>query len=232
MSTLPERDTLAADYVCGLLDPAAEREAERLMQHDDAFRRAVAQWRERLSGFDNTADASAPRDTLWQRIETGMSSRVAPASTRQTSWLADWWNNISLWRATALGALAVALMLTAGLVVREGVKPVMVAVLIDGDRAGAVVHVFKDGRAELLPLLDIPVPADRSLQVWTLPSRERGPVSVGLMERAQSLALSLKDLPLTNANQLFEITLEPKGGSPIGRPTGPILFKGLATRTL
>jgi anti-sigma-K factor RskA len=33
-------------------------------------------------------------------------------------------------------------------------------------------------------------------------------------------------------NQLFEITLEPEGGSPNGRPTGPILFKGNAARAL
>ena len=62
--------------------------------------------------------------------------------------------------------------------------------------------------------------------MWTLPSRERGPVSVGLMSRAQTLQLSLKDLPAPKPDQLFELTLEPATGSPTGRPTGPILFKG------
>ena len=28
------------------------------------------------------------------------------------------------------------------------------------------------------------------------------------------------------ADQLFELTLEPEGGSPIGRLTGPVLFIG------
>jgi anti-sigma-K factor RskA len=64
------------------------------------------------------------------------------------------------------------------------------------------------------------------LEVWTLPSRERGPVSVGLMNQARTLTLSLKDLPATRTDQLFEITLEPATGSPTGRPTGPVLFKG------
>jgi anti-sigma-K factor RskA len=31
---------------------------------------------------------------------------------------------------------------------------------------------------------------------------------------------------------LFEITLEPVGGSPTGRPTGPILMKGNAVTAL
>ena len=71
-----------------------------------------------------------------------------------------------------------------------------------------------------------PTPAGRALQVWTLPSRERGPVSVGLMDQARTLQLSLKDLPPPGPDQLFEITLEPATGSPTGRPTGPVLFKG------
>jgi anti-sigma-K factor RskA len=65
-----------------------------------------------------------------------------------------------------------------------------------------------------------------------LPSRERGPVSVGLMDRPRTLELQLGDLPRPSADQLFEITLEPAGGSPTGRPTGPILFKGNTAQPL
>jgi anti-sigma-K factor RskA len=84
----------------------------------------------------------------------------------------------------------------------------------------------------LLPLASINVPSGRVLEVWTLPSRERGPVSVGLMDRARTLELQLKDLPRPGPNQLFEITLEPAGGSPIGRPTGPVLYKGNTAQPL
>jgi anti-sigma-K factor RskA len=68
------------------------------------------------------------------------------------------------------------------------------------------------------------VPEGRAIEVWSLPSCERGPVSVGLRDRARTLQLSLKDLP--RPDQLFELTLEPATGSPTGRPTGPVLFKG------
>ena len=76
------------------------------------------------------------------------------------------------------------------------------------------------------PVLSAWSGAARTIQVWTLPSRERGPVSVGLMDQARTLQLSLKDLPEPKQDQLFELTLEPAGGSPTGRPTGPVLFKG------
>jgi len=96
-------------------------------------------------------------------------------------------------------------------------------ILID---RGAVVQAFADGRVVLVPFAGINVPPGRALEVWTLPSRERGPVSVGLMSQARTLQLSLKDLPAPGPDQLFEITLEPATGSPTGRPTGPVLFKG------
>ena len=87
-------------------------------------------------------------------------------------------------------------------------------------------EIFGSDDYVLLPLTSINVPEGKALEVWTLPSRERGPVSVGLMNQARTLTLSLKDLPMPRPDQLFEITLEPATGSPTGRPTGPVLFKG------
>ena len=231
--TPTDRQNLAGDFVLGTLDDAARIQAESLMASDPAFARAVNDWRQRLADFDATAETVTPQPALWSRIEAGLAS--SPAAEPAAGWHARFWNNLNAWRAIGLAAAATAMLLAVGLgfAVREAQRtPAMIAVLVDGNKAGAVVHVFNDGRAVLLPLTDIAVPADRALQVWTLPSRERGPVSIGLMQRAQTLALSLRDIPAPNANQLFEITLEPKGGTPTGRPTGPILFKGLTAPTI
>ena len=228
-----DRDSLIADYVLGTLDGDALAQAERLMLTDATFARDVEQWRTRLADFDRTAEIMAPPEALWSRIDSEIAHPVAaPAAPGRFTNL---WNSLPAWRAIGLAAAGIAVALTVGLgfAVREVQRtPQMIAILVNGDQAGAVVHVFNDGRAVLMPLTSIAVPSDRSLQVWTLPSRERGPVSVGLMETAKTLALSLKDVPAPGANQLFEITLEPKGGSPTGRPTGPILFKGLTAPTI
>ena len=124
-----------------------------------------------------------PQPALWSRIEARSARSPAAADAPAAGWLAQFWNNLNAWRAIGLAAAATAMLLAVGLgfAVREAQRtPAMIAVLVDGNKAGAVVHVFNDGRAVLLPLTDIAVPADRELQVWTLPSRERGPVSVGL----------------------------------------------------
>lgn len=224
-----EDDELAAEYATGLLEGDAKTAAERRLATDPAFAAAVEAWRQRLAELDDTADSLQMPDGLWQRVERSIdAARPKPASERP-SFTSLVWNSLPVMRSTSMAALAAVAVLGIGLVVavREArQQPRLVAVLLDGTRAGAVVHAFADGRVVLLPLTGIDVPAGRALEVWTLPSRERGPVSVGLMGRAQTLELSLKDLPAPAADQLFEITLEPASGSPTGRPTGPILFKG------
>jgi anti-sigma-K factor RskA len=225
--------TLAGEYVLGLLEGAAKLDAERRLAADAAFAREVEAWRVRFAAFDDAAESQPVGDGLWRKIEAGLPAAASRAKA-SPAW-SPFWNNLVALRATALGASLAALILAVGLgfAIRAATQqPTMVAVLLDGNRAGAVVHAFADGRVVLVPITTINVPAGRALQVWTLPSRERGPVSVGLMSEARTLQLSLKDLPPPGPDQLFEITLEPATGSPTGRPTGPVLFKGNTAHTL
>jgi anti-sigma-K factor RskA len=226
--------TLAGEYVLGLLEGPAKLDAERRLASDAAFAREVEGWRVRFAAFDDAAEPHPAGDELWRKIESGVPAAASRATPAPGAWN-QFWNNLAALRATALGASFATLILAVGLgfAIRAATQqPTMVAVLLDGNRAGAVVHAIADGRVVLVPITSITVPAGRALQVWTLPSRERGPVSVGLMDQARTLQLSLKDLPPPAPDQLFEITLEPAAGSPTGRPTGPVLFKGTTAQTL
>lgn len=105
----------------------------------------------------------------------------------------------------------------------------MIAVLVnEAGEVQAVVEDFGNEKATVRMLADFAVPQDKTIQVWTLPSREVGPVSLGLIEGVRSASLEGPTLPKPRNDQLYEITLEQAGGSPTGRPTGPILAKGLA----
>ncbi|BBK41544.1 hypothetical protein STVA_15640 [Allostella vacuolata] len=233
--TAEERDRLAAEHVLGLLDGAEEEQALRLAVEDAGFAQAVAAWRERFAEFDRTTPAEPVPDGLWARIEHGLASPARRAAARPSSF-AGLWQSLAFWRAAGLaGALAsLVLALGAGLLWQQrATAPVFVAILVtDANRPAAVVNAFADGRAELVPLDAIAVPPDRALEIWTLWDRARGPVSIGLLDRARTVRLNVGDLPRTRPDQLFEITLEPRTGSPTGRPTGPILMKGNAARAL
>jgi anti-sigma-K factor RskA len=239
--TAPEFErTLAAEYVLGLLDPQAQADAERRIARDPAFAREVDAWRARFAPLDETAQPVTPSAGLWSRIENGIATPARAEMQRASGWR-DLWNSLSAWRfASALAtpqALNFAMTSLVSLQFARNEaqrKPVYVAILVDDAtrQAGAVVNAFADGRAELIPLADVNVPPGRVLEIWTLWDRQVGPRSVGLMDRARAIQLNLDALPRTGENQLFEITLEPQGGSPIGRPTGPVLFKGTTSRAL
>ncbi len=240
MTQEPDRDILAGEYVLGLLDGAEKEAFERRMAGDASLDAAVARWQARLAPIDATARPIEPSTGLWQRIENGLDQAPARSAAVASqpglgAGLSQWWDSLWLWRGTALAGIAAALLLAFGLVAaldRARRQPVMVAVLLtETNVAAAVVNTFADGRVELLPLQDIAVPQGRALEIWTLWDRAAGPRSVGLIDRARAAPLRLDNLPL-GADQLFEITMEPAAGSPTGRPTGPIVAKGLTARRL
>lgn len=235
-----DRDVSAGEYVLGLIEGADRTAFENRLAHDDALNAAVERWRTRLASIDAGASPVEPSSGLWQRIEGGLQADVAAVPQHRPlparpGLLSRWWDDLWIWRGAALAGLACTALLGIALVLtsaRAHRQPVMVAVLLtDANVAAAVVNTFADGRTELLPLQDIAVPQGRALQIWTLWDRQTGPRSVGLIDRAQTVPLRLDNLPL-GTDQLFEITLEPAAGSPTGRPTGPIIAKGLTARSL
>jgi anti-sigma-K factor RskA len=235
MTDAEDDATLAAELALGMLDAGAAANAEARLATDPAFARRVEDWRRRLAPLDDTATPEPPGDALWPAIATAIASPVPRVVTRGRSALSRWWTSLAAMRATAAGTAAAALLLAAGLWLALAARPDtprLIAVLVNDGQAGAIVEAFADGRTVLVPLTDMPVPVGKALEVWTLPDPETGPVSVGLMERARTLELRLGPLPEPTTDQLFEITLEPDGGSPTGRPTGPILFVGRTTSPL
>ena len=231
-----DRDALAAEHVLGLLEGPDATWAEDLVRTDSGFAALVGAWRARLAEIDATAPAEPAGEALWRRIEGRLgTARPAPSRPGLADRLAGLWDSLSFWRGAGLAAGAACLALTAGLglVASRIPAPVLVAALLTEDnRVAAIVNVDADGRASLVPLAALPVPSGRALEVWTLWDRARGPVSVGVTREPRRLDLRLGDLPKAVPDQLFEITLEPEGGSPTGRPTGPVLMKGLAARAL
>lgn len=235
-----DRKIKAGEYVLGLLDGVEEAAFNQQRSSDPALEMEVVRWQGRLAPIDRTAPSIEPSPDLWPRIEADLKlapepARPARAASRVTQALADAWRSLWIWRGMAFAGLATAAVLAAGLTIaldRARTQPVMVAVLMtDTNVAAAVVNTFSDGRVELLPLQDIAVPQGRALEIWTLWDRAVGPRSIGLVDRARSTPLRLDNLPL-GPNQLFEITIEPASGSPIGRPTGPIVAKGLTVKSL
>jgi anti-sigma-K factor RskA len=231
---------LAAAYVLGTLSARTRNEVEQRLPADAALRAEVAAWEARLLPLTALAEPVEPSAALWSRIERS----TAPAATTRAPAArairgpgrstASWWESLNFWRFTAAVGHACALLLAVvmlhGAVTRTEAPTQYLVVLVapDNRNAGWVIQASADGALSLVPMADTPVPPGRSLQFWTKADDWSGPRSLGLVEPGRTLRVNSSQLPPLQPNQLFELTLEPAAGSPIDRPTGPILFIGRA----
>ncbi|MBP0466341.1 anti-sigma factor [Roseomonas sp. PWR1] len=211
-----ERDALAGEYVLGTLDARAAAEVARAMETDAALRDAVAAWEARLAPLTVLAPPEAPPPGLWDRIAASLDGpRAAPVGKKP-----------GFWRFWALGATAVAAGLAALLLVRPAPEPRLMTVLLTQRDQPAWLVEADGGALRLASLNPQPVPSDRVMQLWALPQGASAPTSLGLIPAEQGRLTVTPATIRPEPGMLIEITLEPPGGSPTGRPTGPILFIG------
>lgn len=226
-STLAER---ADAFVLGLMEEDERRAMEAEMETDTDLAQAVGEARDRFLELDLVGPTATVSADLWSRIEKRLGPQEArDKRTGPPAAIND--NRLAWWRGVGLSAAAASLLLVAALAftVIGRPEPQVIAILMNAEGEPIVmIEDFGDDTAKVIPLADVSVASDRSLQLWTLPSRDTGPVSLGVLDGWRTATVEGPDLPGPAEEQLYEITVEPLGGSPTGKPTGPILGKGFA----
>ncbi|MBC8038199.1 MAG: anti-sigma factor [Rhizobiales bacterium] len=225
---------MADEYVLGLLDATDHAAMEARLEHDAALRAAVGASRDRFLELDLAAESTELSPGIWNRIAAQLGGRgVANGGRRPLTALMKPANDNTAirWRSAAFAFMATSFLFAVALgwSFMAVPEPRVIAVLMN--EAGVPLVVVEDygsASARITPLADFDVPEGRTMQVWTLPSQELGAVSLGLLKRSETVMLEGPVLPEPRAEQLYEITLEQEGGSPTGRPTGPVLVKGFA----
>jgi anti-sigma-K factor RskA len=225
------REALAAEFALGTLQGRARRRFEHSLKDDPALRRIVAAWQDRLAPLNDSVVPVQPPARVWRSIE----QRIRPASRRGTGL----WNNLHFWRAASFAASTVVVLLALALAVWAPTpKPhdTMLAVLSDDQSNPAItvswqadprgaerLRVRVVGHAEMAP--------DTAWELWMLPGGDQKPVSLGLIttHENQTVTVPRRLASAINHASGLAMSVEPKGGSPTGLPTGSILYKGLCT---
>jgi len=229
MNDREDIDGLAAEYVLGTLD-ASERTAvaaRRQREHDlDA---AIGAWERRLAPL---ADAVAPLEPprgLFARIEARLSDAGGAGQIVELQQRVKRWRNL----AAAASAVAACLLFVMG--VREMVRPQApssyVAVFQKDDVSPAfLLAVDLQTRTLSIRMVAAERQPGKSYQLWIATEQSGGvPQSLGLIEdRADITRTVLTSYdPAVVQTATFGVSLEPAGGSPTGRPTGPALHAKL-----
>ncbi len=215
--TAQERDEMAAEYVLGTLEARESDAARKLMARDAEFAQLVTDWEARLAPLLTLAAPEAPPPGLWARIEATLGDAQPARRVLRFSW-----------RGFGLGASAVATGLAAFLVFRPPAAPPMMTVLLTSQDQSAFLVEAEHGQIRLAAVNPRGVEAGRVMQLWALPQGATAPTSLGLVPESGRLSVTPRGIRPA-PGMLIEITLEPPGGSPTGRPTGPILFIGRLT---
>lgn len=243
MTDLDDTDGLAAEYVLGSLN-AAERAAVAMRRpQEPALERAITAWEARLGPLAELVPPAMPPAGLFQRIEARIDGARRPATAtaatrdRQSADVIDLSRRMHRWRTAAMAAstMAASLLLVVGW--QNGLRPMpqpdqaktFVAVLQKDAAAPAfLVTVDMAARALAVRPVSAPPPADKSYELWLVHDSLPGPRSLGLIaQQDYTMRPSLAAYrPEVVTQATFAVSLEPKGGSTTGAPTGPVLFTG------
>jgi anti-sigma-K factor RskA len=219
--TDPTLDELAAEYALGLLDGEDGDRAEARQASDPAFALAVKAWRERLAPLADEAPLTAPPPELWDRISRRLDGADNVIVLRLRRRLAVWRGAAGLVGAAA-ACLAIALVWPRP---QPAAAPVLMAKLGGPSGPPAFVALYEPARKRyILAPVSVTGAPGRSPELWLLPSGG-GAIPLGVADFQRTAALSAPQTP-SAPGALLAVSIEPLGGSPTGKPTGPVVATG------
>lgn len=211
---------LVAEYALGLLEGEAHVALEARLAAEPALRAELALWRSRLAGLDSEFAEVAPRATLLPAIEARLFGAVAKP--------ARWWDSLALWRGLAGAALAVAIAAVAlgPLAPRPDARTLarefVAALSAEGGKASFVaLYDPEAGMLRLTTLSGEPM-AENDYELWAIMG-DKPPLSLGVIPVGTPMDKKMPKMPEFAEGTVLAISVESKGGSPSGSPTGPIV---------
>lgn len=208
-----DMDLRAAEYVLGVTDIAQRQAVEAEARTNPALAARIAAWEAHFAGM-NGDFAEAPLPDLLPQIEARLFPK-APAPRREPFWR----------RSFGLGA-GLAAILVAGWLSFIPQKPDLVATLAAQPGQAVAFQAAAVGDTLTVAMVTGEGPGEgRDFELWIIRGNA-APVSLGVLP-ADGERLTL---PAEAEGAVLAVSLEPKGGSTTGAPTGPILALGPLTR--
>ena len=200
-------DLLAAEYVLGVLALPERLATQTRLRNDAVFAARVTVWEQRLSGL-NDDYAEAPAPNLLPQIE----ARLFPTPVRRSR-LGSLW----AWGTSAAAAVAVVAYLAL-----TPATPSLIATLAADTSPLRFEAVLTNGRLILTRTAGAPADASFAHELWLIVG-DTPPISLGLIDEVRETI----SLPGVAPGAVLAVSQEQPGGSPDGRPNGPILVTGV-----
>ena len=217
------RRALAADYAIGLMPATARRRFDALLLEDAALRVELGHWQDALASLTGALPERPVPEHVWEGIRARIEPQVLHLPVKP-----PFWKSVRMLAA----ACAVGVALLVGVLYQRDIGAEYNATLVSASQQPALqIQAFGDHlQVEALSLAA--VEPTRDLELWAIAPGGK-PISLGLVPVAGKgrIQLSKEQQALLTSPLTLAVSLEPRGGSPTGQPTGPVLYQGaLVTR--
>jgi len=161
-----------------------------------------------------------PSREVWKRLEKDLElARYGkPWHRREGFWMA--WAAV----ASVLLIIAFVMQITPG---ERGLVPIA-ELSGKGEAVRVTAHRSPDARAlTLRATRPMVAAANQSYELWLIPAEGGDPVSLGVLGALDGrLVIAQKERARLRPGATLALSVEPAGGSPTGKPTGPVILAG------
>jgi len=216
-------DALCGEYIVGTLRGAARRRFERALREQPRVAQRLRHWQDMTPRYSTKVEMRPPR-RVWTRLEKelGLDQYREP-----------WFRRREFWAAVAALAASIVLILAFIHQVEEPARGlVQIAQLTAKDQSVRVTaHRSRDGRTLALSASpDMVAGTNQSYELWLIPAEGGDPISLGVLGALDAhLGIDDSQRQRMRAGATLAVSVEPAGGSPTGKPTGPIIVSGQIT---
>ena len=225
MTHLPPEDpdkALAAEYVLGTLDGVERARFAARLSSEPALQQEVWLWERHFASLAEDIAPVAPPHVLQQKLEARLFGSKAKAGL---------WQRLEFWRGLSIAAVAALILVVAiPRFMQQAPQPTSVAELSAADSPVKLAAIFDPGRKVIRYNRVSGTPAEgRDYELWAIIGND-APVSLGVVPKGETGVIPVSaQLAARMTAATLAISDEPKGGSPTGKATGPILAVGKLT---
>ena len=228
MTLSPDDDFAAAEFALGTLEPAGRATLAARRRREPELDAAIRAWEARLAALSEATPPIEPPVDFLPAIE----ARIRAAASASDG-VATLHKRLRRWRAAAIGATGIAAALAIGFVAREATRTnaptEFVAILQKSADSPAFVASINLAKGELsVRPVAAPPQLGKSYELWIIEPTLGAPRSLGVIDAAavtRGPRLAAYDRAIVE-DATYAVTVEPEGGSPDGKPSGPPVFVG------
>jgi anti-sigma-K factor RskA len=222
-------EIISGEYVLGVLSEEDRRRVEARMASDPKFANQVRRWQANLADFNEDYRDARPSPELYKKIETRLFG-IAQQNA-QPGLLPAIWGSVLLWRSLAVIAIIAGVSVAVADRFTPPTSPSarpLVAELTGMDSPISLVASYdtSSGRLSITPAA-LKQEQPKSLELWLINDGGQ-PQSLGILPDNATGAIQVPNALRKDfaTGKTIAISVEPFGGAPDGKPTGPIIALG------